>query len=660
MKTIPALIALTALKDAAAAESPVAKVIAMISDLQAKVISEGEVAQKEYSEFAEWCEDRSSNLGFEIKTGKSEVNSLTADIAKETSTIGALTTKVEELSAELAQDEADLKAANHIRSAEEGVFAASEKDLMETIDMLGRAAIIIEREMNGGASMMQLQNANSIEQALAVLVQASQLHSMDARKLTALVQASQQGEDADVGAPAGAVYTSQSGDILNTLQDLKEKAEGQLDAARNKETADTNNFNMLKQSLEDQVSYGNKELAEAKSGISEASEKKATAEGDLGVTSKELAEDEKAKATLHHDCMTRAETFEAETKSRGEELNALAKAKQIIREATGAALNQVSFLQTASDSAIAESVRFVRELSRKQHSTALAQLAEKMTSAMHSKDQFAKVKGLIRDMITRLEEEAAADASKKAWCDRQLADTRQRKSEKTAEIAKLTTRIDRMSATSAQLKEQIAVLQDQLAKLAASQAEMDKLRGEQKAAYQSARADLEKGLTGLKMALKILSEYYAGDHDHEAADGASSGIIGLLEVCESDFTRDLARTIADEESAVAEYEKVTKENEIERTTKDQDVKYKTKESKRLDGDAADLSTDRSTVQTELDATTEALSKLEDQCVEKAETYAQRKARHAAEIAGLKEALDILENETALLQRHAVHRLRGVQ
>merc|ERR1712050_715402 len=105
---------------------------------------------------------------------------------------------------------------------------------------------------------------------------------------------------------------------------------------------------------------------------------------------------------------------------------------------------------------------------------------------------------------------------------------------------------------------------------------------------------------GLKMALKILSEYYAGDHDHEAADGASSGIIGLLEVCESGFTRDLARTIADEESAVAEYEKETKENEIDRTTKVQDVKYKMKESKRLDEDSAELHSDRSTVQTELD------------------------------------------------------------
>merc|ERR1712228_1063523 len=168
-------------------------------------------------------------------------------------------------------------------------------------------------------------------------------------------------------------------------------------------------------------------------------------------------------------------------------------------------------------------------------------------------------------------------------------------------------------------KEEMAVLQDQLAKLAASQAEMNKLRAEQKAAYESARADLEKGLTGLKMALKLLNDYYAGDHDHEAAGGASEGIIGLLEVCESDFTRDLARTIADEESAVAEYEKVTKENEIEKTTKTQDVVYKTKESKRLDGDAADLIADRSTVQVELDATNEALAKLEDQCIAKAET-----------------------------------------
>jgi len=112
-------------------------------------------------------------------------------------------------------------------------------------------------------------------------------------------------------------------------------------------------------------------------------------------------------------------------------------------------------------------------------------------------------------------------------------------------------------------------------------------------------------------------------------------------------------------SAVAEYEKVSKENEIEKTTKDQDVKYKTKESKRFDEDSVELSGDRSTAQAELDATKETLAKLEDQCIDKAETYAQRKARHEAEIAGLKDALQILESETALVQQRVSRRqLRG--
>merc|ERR1719401_120009 len=283
-------------------------------------------------------------------------------------------------------------------------------------------------------------------------------------------------------------------------------------------------------------------------------------------------------------------------------------------------------------------------------------------SVMHSGsgDQFKKIKGLIRDMIAKLEAEAEADASKKAWCDRNLADTRQKKAEKNAEISKLTTRIDRASSKSAQLKGEISALQEALAKLAQSQAEMNKLRGEENAAYKVSRADLEQGLEGLKLALNLLTQYYREtDHSHDAAVGAADGIIGLLEVCESDFSRDLARVISDEEGALAEYEKVSNQNEIERTTKTQSVVYKSKESKRLDEDSAEMSEDRRTVQTELDATEEALSKLEDQCIDKAETYATRKARFEAEIAGLKQALDVLENETALLQwRHSKRMLRG--
>merc|ERR1719248_456172 len=130
-------------------------------------------------------------------------------------------------------------------------------------------------------------------------------------------------------------------------------------------------------------------MDKAKKDMAASQEKKAGAEGDLAVTTKDLEEDIKTKATHHQDCMASAEEFELSTKSRGEELNALATAKKVIQESTGGAagqtyLNQMSFLQLSSgaDLAKVEAVRAVRDLARKTKSPALAQLASRMSSAM--------------------------------------------------------------------------------------------------------------------------------------------------------------------------------------------------------------------------------------------------------------------------------------
>merc|ERR1712194_108003 len=579
------------------------------------------------------------------------------------STIGSLEAKVEELAAGISTDEADLKAATDIRSKEASVFGAEDKDLMETIDMLQRTSAILEREMSkSGASMLQMKNAGSVVDALEAMVRASLIEVSDASRLTAFVQSAQKesDDDDDAGAPAAAVYKSQSGGIVDTVQDLLEKAEDQLADMRKTENKNKNNFALLEQSLEDEIKFANNDLDAAKKGIASSTEKKATAEGDLEVTTKDLAEDVAAKATLHHDCMTKAANFEAETKSRGEELKALATARKIIKEATS--LAQVSFVQVASqlstgtDLAKYEVVRFVRDLAHKERSTVLAQLASHLASAMHSRNPFGKVKDLISDMISKLEASADADATEKAYCDKELKETKEKNADKTAEIEKQTTRINQAAAKSAKLKEEVATLEAELAGLAKSQAEMDKLRAEEKAAFEESSAELEKGLSGIKAALKVLNEYYAKeDKSHDAADGAGSGIISLLEVCEADFSKNLAQVTTDEEMAVAEYEKETKKNQIENTTKSQDVKYKAKESKELDKYAAELKSDRSGVQDELDAVLEYLAKIEKRCIAVAETYKDRAARRESEIAGLKQALDILESETALVQSSRKHR-----
>merc|ERR1719310_1640790 len=130
-----------------------------------------------------------------------------------------------------------------------------------------------------------------------------------------------------------------------------------------------------------------------------------------------------------------------------------------------------------------EAARFVRDLAQKQKSPAMAQLASRMLSAMrsgHGADIFAKVKGLIQDMIEKLQAEAEADATEKAFCDKEMAETEAKKSDKEDAIAKLSTQIDSMTAKSAKLKEEVATLQKELSALAKAQAEMDKLRAEEK------------------------------------------------------------------------------------------------------------------------------------------------------------------------------------
>jgi predicted nucleic acid-binding Zn-ribbon protein len=532
------------------------------------------------------------------------------------------------------------------------------------------AVSIVEKEMaKAGASMLQLKNVHNLEEALKVMLDASMLSAADSSRLTALVQQNAEDDDAGANAPDPAVYKSHSGDIVATLQNMFEKAEGQLAELRNDETKDMHNFQAMKQGLEDEIKYGQKELSESKANLAAAEEKKAGAEGELAVTTKDLNNDIKVLADLHANCMSKANDYEDESKSRSEELNALAAAKKaIVDNTSGSTSHSYSFIQSSrissrADLANFEAVQFIRNLAKKHGSAALAQLASRMSSAMSfgarsGEDPFIKVKGLIQEMIEKLEAEAEADASLKAFCDRENAESNEKKQAKESEIEKLSTSIDSMSARSAKLKEEVATLQKELGDVAKAQAEMDKVRAEEKETYGSNKADMEQGIKGVKLALKVLTEYYAKDADHAAAGGAGAGIIGLLEVIESDFTKGLAEDTATEAAAADAYDKQSKENEITTTTKQQDVKYKTKEFTGLDKSISEATSDRASVQEELDAVNEYLAELKTKCFPfPRDTYEERVARRTAEIEGLKDGLKILSGEAVLMQRSVRRSLR---
>merc|ERR1719395_333274 len=254
-----------------------------------------------------------------------------------------------------------------------------------------------------------------------------------------------------------------------------------------------------------------------------------------------------------------------------------------------------SQLRTRADLANSEVVTLVKKLARDHHSAALAQLASRIAVVVRyggkdGADPFAKVKGLISEMIVKLEKEAEAEATEKAYCDEQMAKTEAKKADLEDTIAKLTNKIDRNAARSASLKEEVVELEAELRALAKTQAEMDSIRNEENSNYKVAKAELTQGLTGVRKALSVLRDYYGGaaamiqeeqpaaPQQHSKSSGAGGSIINILEVCEDDFATNLSKEESEESDSAEEYEKTTQENKITKTTKEQDVKYKTAEA----------------------------------------------------------------------------------
>jgi len=447
------------------AVSPIEKTIQLLGDLQAKIVKEGETEGKLYEEFTDYCHDESKETQFEITTGKSDSERASATVASQAAKIGTAEAKIDELSSTIATNSADLAAATEIRNKDKSDFEKLQADLVETNSMLERAIAIIEREMSkssfvqGGASMQK------VADALQAVVNAAGVNSADKAKVQALIQAQSNSEDLELqpaGAPDPAAYKSHSGGIVATLEDLLEKSKAELADAQKGEMNAQFDFDMLKQKLEDANKNGNKELDETKKGKAAAEEAKAVAEGELETADKGVADDSKHLNDLQQECMTRAQEYQASQHSRSDELAALGQAKSILEEKTGgAAARAYSFVQVHSESRIQAKEQEVKDrvlgllqkLATQDGSNALALLAQRVQSAqLMGADPFAKVKGLISEMIEKLVAEAQKEASHKAFCDKELSETKAKKDDKQDELDDLSTKIDKATSKIAKLK----------------------------------------------------------------------------------------------------------------------------------------------------------------------------------------------------------------
>jgi len=359
-------------------------------------------------------------------------------------------------------------------------------------------------------------------------------------------------------------------------------------------------YDMLMQDLTAQIEQATQDRTEKAETKAKTLEAKATAQGDLADTTETMEADKKYLADLTATCEQKASDFESRQQLRAEEIEAVTKAIAIISDqaVSGAAEKHLpalvqqgtslAMLRADNQNRVQTQVaQYLRTRAKQLNSRVLSALAVRAAA-----DPFKKVKKMIKDLITKLMEEANEEAEHKGWCDTELSTNEQTRKEKTEAVEMLHAEIDELEASIAKLTEDIADLTKAVADLDAAMAKATELRQEEKAKNTVTIDDSQKAQTAVAQALTVLKEFYekAGeatallqqqpeapeifDKSYKGMQSENGGVVGMLEVIESDFARLEADTKASEATAQKEYDTFMTDSQVDKSSKTKDIEHK--------------------------------------------------------------------------------------
>jgi hypothetical protein len=633
----------------------IGKIVGMLKEMKATVEKEGAAEVKEFEEYAELMRSKIQETGYNIKDAKEDKEAAAAKVADADGKVTALSDEISTLAALISDKTAALEESTKVRKEENTDFLAAQQELTDGIDTIIRAAQIIKKATNNagsaGSSAKLKAALMQVAGTLQVVIRAAYVNAETRSQLQAFLQSAQQGDDEgdDSAAsggyvqPTAAAYTAQSGGIVDMLTDLKQETETELQGLRKDEMEKQHAYDMEKQSLEDAIRTAERDLSEAKGDLAEQQEISATQNGVQKEEATKQADNEKLLEELTQEQAASQQEHENRVKDRTAEVEALSKAIEIlsagdVKEATDR--RDVFFLQQVPD-VRSEISEILQKASHRFHSVAFAQLA---LSAKN--DPFGKVKGLIKDMIKTLQEQAAAEATHKAFCDKENKKATAKRDDQTAKLEKYSTRLEKAMSDQEALKQGIAEIAATQVEMDQTQAAAKKLRTEQSEAFALLMSDCTTGLTAIAKAIEVLKEYYSQKRSHEAKGDSATNVIAFLEVAQEDMIKMKNDGQEAESQAQAQSEKDSNEYEVQTAANKAATQGKEAELTRLGAAIEDLKNNVDDTQKELDAVLNYLEELKGQCVHKVMSFEDRAAKMQKEIDSLKEALEILENETA--------------
>jgi len=687
----------------------------MLTDMTAKGKAEKKEEEVAFAKFRTWCSHESASLKGDIKKGAEQIETLTAEIGKLGSDIKGLGADISDLQNQKASDEAARKAHKEQREKDHADFLATETDFSESVDAIGRALVILQKENYdrpaAAAALLQLSGAaaSAMPQKVRSMLQA----------FTGLLQEGKEPLGGlDYEAPEANAYEFQSGGVIDLLKKLQDEFREKLGTAQKEEMNSKHAHDMIVQDLTDSIENAARSTDEKTKEKERKAVKKSQDEKQLGATKTTKVADEQTLKEVTTECEEKALSFEEKQKLRSEELEAIAKAVEILGspDVLGNAEKHLVFAQVSAATSLlqggeqrrtaaerrSEGIhRRIREFlaseGKRLNSKHLALLANKLLA-----DPFAKVKQLIDTMITRLLEEANADADHEGFCDTEMGESKITRNRLNQDIDALTAAIDDGKATILALTQSTDQLSQEVNDLVVAMSEASQLRKEEKATNEETIADAKSAQAAVAAATAVLKDFYAkagtatalvqvgtakrkpsqrqwglkkdvkmgseewnslanpnfegsvdtghkegmqtfGETELGQQDEAEYGVLALLEVISSDFAKLQADSSAAEAAASQAYDRFMAESTKSKAVKDRKTEMNSVDQAEAESKLRVDTSDLKATQDKLLAAERYYQKLVPQCIDQGMTWDERVAARKAEIQSLKEALKILSS-----------------
>merc|ERR1719330_1638556 len=628
-----------------------------MSEIKAKGERMMDEEKKVYANYAEWVDDEVKRLGFEIIDGKRSIEQLVAYIDKAESDVKELSGEIAALNGEITTHSAEKADATSIRQKQHAQYLKVSQDYAASVSALERAIQVLSSENYDRAQAeMLLQRMSTVVPGMP-------------RVLSAFLQErSRRTSLRGDGAPAVAAYEFQSGGIVSMLEGLHAKFKSELADVEEAESNSAHEFSLIELHLSNTIAKDTSDRDEKVVTKGKRAADSAKAKGELSETRAAKAADEKLSAEIQATFATKTATYQENQKVRAAELEAVAKAIEIISSSavSGSYAKHINLAQVAQPQQVPAFLQLGRRHRRVSGKQRAADLLAHHASSLGSKElaslaqavrdsPFEKVIGMIEDLIARLKQAAAVEADHKAWCDEQLKANKLKRNKKNAQVNKLVADIQGMEASIADMGSTIQQLVAEKAELTKKMAEATELRKADKAENLATIADAKAGFKAVGEALVILKEFYSSQASllqqvpemaaYKGQQAGNNGVIGMLEVIQTDFSRLRADTEAAESAAATEYDKFMKDSTASKT-----AKHKEEVQLRLDKDQTEY--ENGETKKDLSATEEELARakkyyafLKPNCLEVHVNWEERVAKRKEEVAALKEAYAILDRKT---------------